>query len=88
MEDRRRPLSGTSVRGGTGSGVVAARPRSGTPSRCTMRYSEDSPIPNRLRISEVGVVFSAYRRATSRCCSGLSLRRVARAGLMSAGCDC
>lgn len=86
VEDRRRPLSGTCVRGGPGCGVAAARPRSGTPWRCTMRYREDSPIPNRLRISEVGVVFSAYRRATSRCCSGLSLRRAARARLLSPGC--
>ena len=88
VEDRRRLPSGTCVPGGAGSGVAAARPRSGTPWRWTMRYREDSPIPNRSRISAVGRGPSAYSRATSRCCSGLSRRRVERSGLSPPGCAC
>src|SRR5258708_21981075 len=45
------------------------------PCRCTMRYSEESPIPNRWRISDVGVLVAPYRRPISSASSLLSLRR-------------
>jgi hypothetical protein len=59
--------------------AVADRPRRAAPRRCATRYTDDSPIPNRLLISETGVSVSVYDRATSRSCSSLSLRRVVEA---------
>src|SRR6202011_2597945 len=56
--------------------VVLDRPRNAAPWRCATRYTDDSPIPKRLLISETGVSVSAYRRVTSRSCESLSLRRV------------
>jgi hypothetical protein len=56
--------------------VVVDRPRRAAPWRWATRYTDDSPIPNRLLISETGVSVSAYRRVTSRSCWSLSLRRV------------
>ena len=53
----------------------AIRPRSPAPRRCTMRYTDDSPIENCLLMSGTGVVVSAYRRVTSRSCSSVSLWR-------------
>jgi hypothetical protein len=52
--------------------AVADRPRRAAPRRCATRYTDDSPIPNRLLISETGVSVSAYNRVTSRSCSSLS----------------
>ncbi len=43
-------------------------------------------MPNRSRISDVGMLASAYSRATSRCCSGLSLRRRDRSELALPAC--
>jgi hypothetical protein len=54
---------------------VALRPRSGTPCRCTTRYRDDSPMPNCARITDVGVLVSAYSRATSRSSAGLIFGR-------------
>jgi hypothetical protein len=48
--------------------VVAVRPRKAAPCRCATRYTDDSPIPYRLLISETGVSVSAYKRVTSRSC--------------------
>ena len=56
--------------------LVLVRPRSLAPCRCATRYTDDSPIPNRLLISDTGVSVSAYRRVTSRSWSSVSLRRV------------
>ena len=79
--DERRPCAaGTCVRGRLGLAEEAERPRSATPCRCTTRYKEDSPIPKRSRISDVGVLVSAYSRAMSRSSSGLNLRRREPAG--------
>ena len=40
-----------------------------------MRYREDSPMPRRAQISDVGVLESAYSRAISPFSSGLTLGR-------------
>lgn len=61
--------------------VVDVRPRSAAPCRWATRYTDDSPIPNRLLISETGVSVSAYSRVTSRSCWSFNLRRVPRVPL-------
>jgi hypothetical protein len=38
---------------------VLVRPRSAAPWRCATRYTDDSPMPKRLLISETGVSVSA-----------------------------
>jgi hypothetical protein len=79
--DERRPCAaGARVGGGPGLAEEAPRPRRPMPSRCTTRYKEDSPIPKRSRIADVGVLVSAYSRAMSRSSSGLNLRRREPAG--------
>ena len=55
--------------------AVAALPRSATPCFCNNRYSDESPIPNRSRMSAVDVVASRYRRTTSSCSLGVNLGR-------------
>ena len=65
---------------------VAVRPRSATPCRCTTRYREDSPIPKRSRMSDVGMLVSAYSRAMSRFSSGLNLRRREPTGCAPLAC--
>ncbi len=60
---------------GVAEGADGARPRSGTPCFCSNRYSDESPIPNRSRISPVDVVASRYRRTTSSCSLSVSLGR-------------
>jgi hypothetical protein len=47
-----------------------------------MRYRDDSPMPRRAQISEVGVLVSAYSRATSCFSSRLNLGRRAPRVLM------
>src|SRR5216683_6217885 len=64
--DERRRAAGDGARGELGRVEEAVRPRSARPRRCTTRYSEESPIPKRARISDVGVLVSAYSRPISR----------------------
>jgi hypothetical protein len=63
------------------------RPLSEAPWRCATRYTDDSPIPNRLLISETGVSVSAYSRVTSRSCASVSLRRVVPLASLAAAVD-
>ena len=62
----------------------AVRPRRGTPWSWTMRYREDSPMPRRAQISDVGVLVSAYSRAISCFSSRLNLGRREPRVLMTA----
>jgi hypothetical protein len=76
LDERGRRAAGVGVGGGVFGRVEdAVRPRKAMPCRCTMRYSDESPIPNRSRISEVGVLVPPYRRAISSASSLLSRRR-------------
>jgi hypothetical protein len=58
LDERVRRAGGVCARGGFRRVGDTVRPRKAMPCRCTTRYSEDSPIPNRWRISDVGVLVS------------------------------
>src|SRR6266568_1932551 len=61
LDERGRRAAGVCAGRVFGRVEDAVRPRKAMPCRCTMWYSEESPMPNRSRISEVGVLVSPYR---------------------------